>query len=62
MIIVVETDLPLLIVNVPENMISSAININDDLQIQIIYSGNPDNLDFSLIFIYNYDIVATKTF
>jgi hypothetical protein len=61
-IIVVETDLPLLIVNVPENMISSAININDDLQIQIIYSGNPDNLDFSLIFIYNYDIVATKTF
>jgi hypothetical protein len=61
-IVVVETDLPLLTVIVPSNMISSTINKNDDLQIEIVYSGNPDDVYFSLIFIYNYDIVATKTF
>ncbi len=59
---IVETDLPLLLVNVPANMLTSKINKNDDLQIEIIYSGNPDDVYFSLVFIYNYDIVATKTF
>jgi hypothetical protein len=52
----------LLLVNVPANMLTSKINKNDDLQIEIIYSGNPDDVYFSLVFIYNYDIVATKTF
>ncbi len=28
----------------------------------IQYSGNPDDVFFSLVFIYNYDIVATKSF
>ena len=28
----------------------------------VTYAGNPDDVYFALIFIYNYDIVATKSF
>ena len=61
-IIIVETNLPVLIVNVPANLLTQKINKNDDIQFSIVYDGNPDDVFFSLIFIYNYDIVATKSY
>ena len=61
-IIIVETNLPMLSVNVPENFLNEKLNKNDDLQIDITYDGNPDDVFFSLIFMYDYDIVATKEF
>ena len=38
------------------------INKNDELQVDIQYAGNPDNVFYSLVFIYNFDIVATHSY
>ena len=44
----------------PENMLSSPLNTNDDIQIDALYNKDPDEIFISLMFIYNYDIVAVK--
>ena len=61
-IVVIETDLPVLEVTVPEGVIQQKVNQNDNIQVDITYNVNPDDVFFSLIFIYNYDIVATKSY
>ena len=38
------------------------MNKNDDLSIEIDYKGNPDDVFFSLIFMYDFELVATKKF
>ena len=57
-----QTNIPVLNVSVPANILTSKINKNDDLSISIQYSGDPDTIFFSLILIYNLDIVATKAY
>jgi len=61
-IIIVETDLPVLTVNMPQNIVTQKINKNDELQVDITYAGNPDDAFYSLIFFYNFDIVATHSY
>ena len=61
-IIVVETDIPLLNVSVPSNLITQKINKNDALSVTIYYNADPDQVLFSLIFIYKLDVVATKSY
>ena len=43
-------------------MINSKINLNDDIKINIIYDGDPDTVFFSIIYMYNYEIVAIRQF
>jgi hypothetical protein len=61
-IIVVETDVPLLTVTIPTNMLTSKINKNDDLSIVIDFSGNVDEVFFALVFTYNLNVVATRAY
>lgn len=57
-----EQDIPLLSVNIPETVVNSKINKNDDIEVSIKYDGNPDNAFYSLVLIYKFDIVASKSF
>ena len=41
---------------------TSKINKNDDILVTIKYDKNPDDVLFSLIIFYNFNIVATKAF
>lgn len=59
---IVEIDIPLLTVSVPEKVYTRSINLNDDLQIDIDYYKPPDLAFYSLIYIYNFEIVATRQF
>ena len=59
---VLESDLPLLNVSVPDKFSTKKINLNDDLQINISYYKSPDEVFYSLLYIYKFDIVATKKF
>jgi hypothetical protein len=61
-IVILETDLPLLIVKIPEILITSKVNLNDDIQIDITYYKSPDDAFYSLIYLYMFEIVATKRF
>lgn len=46
----------------PEYMLNHKINKNDDIEVSIDYSGNVDEAFYSLILIYKYDVVATKSY
>ena len=59
---VVEIDIPLLTVTVPEKFFFERINLNDDIKIDIDYYKPPDLAFYSLIFIYQYEVVATRKF
>lgn len=61
-IVIVENNLPMLSVALPENALSDSINKNDNLQIDISFDGNPDDVFFSLTLFYKYDLVATKSY
>ncbi len=61
-VIIVETNLPLLTVNVPSSLITQKINKNDDISIKIEFDGNPDEVFFSLIIFYKLNVVKTKAF
>ncbi len=52
----------MLIVSVPTDLLTQKINLNDDISVSIDYAGNPDEVYFSLIYIYKFSVVATKTF
>ena len=55
--IVLEIDIPLLMVNIPEFVMNKKINLNDDIKVDINCEENPDNGLFNLILLYNYEIV-----
>ena len=61
-ILVVEIDIPLLTVSVPEKFFFERINLNDDIKIDIDYYKPPDLAFYSLIFIYQYEVVASRKF
>ena len=61
-ILVVEIDIPLLTVSVPDKFFFERINLNDDIKIDIDYYKPPDLAFYSLIFIYEYEVVASKKF
>lgn len=61
-IVIVETSLPELSVEVPDFALNSKVNKNDDLEISINYQGNTDDLMYSLIIIYKFEIVATQSY
>jgi hypothetical protein len=61
-IIIVETDIPVLIVSIPNNLLTSKINKNDDLSISINFDGDVDQVFFALIFTYNLNVVATRAY
>ena len=61
-ILIVEIDIPLLTVTVPEKFFFERINLNDDIKIDIDYYKPPDLAFYSLIFIYQYEVVATRKF
>ena len=46
----------------PDTFSTKKINLNDDLQINISYYKSPDEAFYSLIYLYKFDIVATKKF
>lgn len=62
MIVITETDLPLLTINIPENLINNKVNINDDIFIDIFYEESADNAYYSLILLYKFEITATKKY
>jgi hypothetical protein len=61
-IIIVETDIPVLIVSIPNNLLTSKINKNDDLSISVNFTGDVDQVFFALIFTYNLNVVATRAY
>lgn len=62
MIIIVENDLPLLTVEIPERNLLQKININENIQIDIDYNGDADSLFYTLIIMYKFEVVATKEY
>lgn len=46
----------------PEKVLSEKINLNDNIQIEVDYSGNPNNVYFSIVLLYKLEIVATKSY
>ena len=61
-IIVVEMDIPVLTVQIPESVVTQKVNLNDQLKVSILYDKNPDDVFFSLILFYRFDLVATKSY
>ena len=57
---IVELDVKVLIVSYPQQVYLAKINKNDDLQIDVEYSGDPDEYSLYLILFYKLEIVATK--
>ena len=48
--------------NVPNALQIKRINLNDDIKIDINYTKSPDECYFSLVLIYQMDVVATSRF
>lgn len=55
-------DLPILTVNIPEAIISEKLNKNDFIMVDIDSDVDPDDVYFSLVFIYGLEVVSTKSF
>ncbi len=47
---------------VPTNALLNEINMNDDIQVQIIYNGNSDNVYFSISYLYEGNSIASKQY
>jgi hypothetical protein len=43
-------------------MLTSKINKNDDLSISVNFTGDVDQVFFALIFTYNLNVVATRSY
>jgi hypothetical protein len=59
-VIVYEQDIPKLNVSIPNRIITQPVNKNDDIQVDIDYDGNPDDVFFSLVIYYNFEIVDVR--
>ena len=58
---IIELDLKPLLINFPSSLVyQQKINLNDDLQIDVDYEGNPDDYTLSLALLYKLEVVATK--
>lgn len=49
-------------VAVPELVLNQKVNKNDDLEIEISYTEHKENIVYSLIIIYKFEVVATKSY
>jgi hypothetical protein len=55
-----EIGIPKVELIVPENVINSLINKNDDISCELIIDANPDDLFFNLVFYYKYEVVGSS--
>ena len=59
----IEIDLPVLVVNVPDNLVIEKINLSSEILFEIIYSAkSADNTNINLSMIYQKNIVSTSQF
>lgn len=57
---IIETHIPALEVTVPDNVLNSAVNKNDDIKMTINYEGDIEQSSVSLVFLYLYEPVYVK--
>lgn len=62
-VIITEIDLPALAVDIPISMKQRRVNLNEEIQLKLNYTGvSPDSLFYAGALVYDYDVVATMVF
>jgi hypothetical protein len=62
LIVIIELDIPYLSIGFPNTIVNKKINLNDEIYFSVNYSKNPDEVYYSLICFYNFELVATNHF
>jgi len=62
--VIIDLDLPLLLVDINDRFLSSSINTNEYIffRIQLDSGVYPDNIYYSAAILYKFSVVATKEF
>ena len=62
--LIMELDIPKLIVNINEKFLNSKVNTNEYIKfsVQLSEDTNPEKIQYSAAIIYNLEIVGTQTF
>ena len=55
-VIIIELDIPQLEAVLGGVSASKNVNLNDDLDVLLLYDGNPDSVYYATAFIYNSDV------
>jgi hypothetical protein len=60
LIVIIESDKPSLELRIAESALARKINLNDKLQVDVNYPGNPDDQTIYMMIYYKFDLVAYK--
>ena len=48
--------------SIPENIVNNKVNLNADIQVNISYPKPPDDMYYSMVFIYSFEMVKINQF